>query len=111
MADEASRRIKVDLSGKTAIVTGASRGIGKAIALALAANGREGRLRRPQRRQAQGDGRRDRGGRRHGRSASVRRDRLRSRARSSSKASPRSGARSTSSSTTPASPPTRSSRG
>lgn len=39
MADEVSRRIKVDLSGKTAIVTGASRGIGKAIALALAANG------------------------------------------------------------------------
>lgn len=39
MAEEVSRRIKVDLSGKTAIVTGASRGIGKAIALALAANG------------------------------------------------------------------------
>ncbi len=39
MAEEATRRIKVDLSGKTAIVTGASRGIGKAIALALAASG------------------------------------------------------------------------
>lgn len=39
MAEEVSRRIKVDLSGKTAIVTGASRGIGKAIALALAASG------------------------------------------------------------------------
>ncbi len=39
MAEETSRRIKVDLSGKTAIVTGASRGIGKAIALALAASG------------------------------------------------------------------------
>ena len=39
MADETNRRIKVDLSGKTAIVTGASRGIGKAIALALAAAG------------------------------------------------------------------------
>jgi len=39
MAEETSRRIKVDLSGRTAIVTGASRGIGKAIALALAANG------------------------------------------------------------------------
>jgi 3-oxoacyl-[acyl-carrier protein] reductase len=39
MAEEASRRIRVDLSGKTAIVTGASRGIGKAIALALAASG------------------------------------------------------------------------
>jgi 3-oxoacyl-[acyl-carrier protein] reductase len=39
MAEETSRRIKVDLSGRTAIVTGASRGIGKAIALALAASG------------------------------------------------------------------------
>jgi 3-oxoacyl-[acyl-carrier protein] reductase len=39
MAEETSRRIKVDLSGKTAIVTGASRGIGKEIALALAASG------------------------------------------------------------------------
>ena len=39
MADETSRRIKVDLSGRTAIVTGASRGIGKAIALALGASG------------------------------------------------------------------------
>ncbi len=39
MADETNRRIQVDLSGKTAIVTGASRGIGKAIALRLAAGG------------------------------------------------------------------------
>jgi len=39
MADEVNRRIRVDLTGKTAIVTGASRGIGKAIALALAASG------------------------------------------------------------------------
>jgi 3-oxoacyl-[acyl-carrier protein] reductase len=39
MSDKANRRIKVDLSGQTAIVTGASRGIGKAIALTLAANG------------------------------------------------------------------------
>jgi 3-oxoacyl-[acyl-carrier protein] reductase len=39
MADEPNRRIQVDLSGKTAIVTGASRGIGKAIALRLAASG------------------------------------------------------------------------
>ena len=39
MADVANRRITVDLSGKTAIVTGASRGIGKAIALGLAAAG------------------------------------------------------------------------
>jgi 3-oxoacyl-[acyl-carrier protein] reductase len=39
MADEPNRRIQVDLSGRTAIVTGASRGIGKAIALRLAAVG------------------------------------------------------------------------
>src|SRR3990172_9342742 len=39
MTDVVNRRIKVDLSGKTAIVTGASRGIGKAIALALAGAG------------------------------------------------------------------------
>jgi len=35
MTEERSRRIQVDLSGQTAIVTGASRGIGKAIALEL----------------------------------------------------------------------------
>ncbi len=39
MAEESNRRIRVDLSGQTAIVTGASRGIGKAIALGLAAAG------------------------------------------------------------------------
>ena len=35
MSDTPNRRIQVDLSGQTALVTGASRGIGKAIAIAL----------------------------------------------------------------------------
>jgi 3-oxoacyl-[acyl-carrier protein] reductase len=35
MSEKPSRRIQVDLSGQTALVTGASRGIGKAIALTL----------------------------------------------------------------------------
>ena len=39
MSDETKRRIMVDLSGQAARVTGASRGIGKAIALGLAAAG------------------------------------------------------------------------
>jgi 3-oxoacyl-[acyl-carrier protein] reductase len=39
MSDETKRRIMVDLSGQAALVTGASRGIGKAIALGLAAAG------------------------------------------------------------------------
>ncbi len=39
MADEPNRRIQVNLSGQTAIVTGASRGIGRSIALVLGAAG------------------------------------------------------------------------
>ena len=66
--------LKVDLSGQTAVVTGASQGLGKAIAIALAKSGREGRLHRPQRRQAGGDGRRDHRGRRPGGGVSLRRE-------------------------------------
>ena len=39
MSDQPERRIKVDLTGQSAIVTGASRGIGKSIALALGSAG------------------------------------------------------------------------
>ena len=39
MTDSPNRRIEVDLSGQTALVTGASRGIGKAIALVLGRSG------------------------------------------------------------------------
>ena len=39
MADAPSRRIQVDLSGQVALVTGASRGIGRSIALALGRSG------------------------------------------------------------------------
>ena len=39
MADAPNRRIQVDLSGQVALVTGASRGIGQAIALTLGPRG------------------------------------------------------------------------
>ncbi len=39
MSESPNRRIQVDLSGQTALVTGASRGIGKTIAITLAAAG------------------------------------------------------------------------
>jgi 3-oxoacyl-[acyl-carrier protein] reductase len=39
MADSPYTSLKVDLAGQTALVTGASQGLGRAIALALAANG------------------------------------------------------------------------
>ena len=39
MSDETNRRVRVDLSGKRAMVTGASRGIGRSIAISLGAAG------------------------------------------------------------------------
>ena len=39
MPDNPYSSLKVDLSGQTAVVTGASQGLGKAIAQALAASG------------------------------------------------------------------------
>lgn len=39
MSDAAEAKLKVDLSGQTAIVTGASQGLGRAMAIALGANG------------------------------------------------------------------------
>ena len=57
MADNPYASLKVDLAGQTAVVTGASQGLGKAIALALARQRREGRLHRPQCRQAGRNGR------------------------------------------------------
>jgi 5,10-methylene-tetrahydrofolate dehydrogenase/methenyl tetrahydrofolate cyclohydrolase len=39
MADNPYTSLKVDLAGQTAVVTGASQGLGRAIALSLAANG------------------------------------------------------------------------
>src|SRR2546430_9696298 len=39
MADNPYSSLKVDLTGQTAVVTGASQGLGKAIASALAASG------------------------------------------------------------------------
>ena len=57
----------IDLSGKSAVVTGGSRGIGKAIALRLASQGADvGFSYRGNEEAANGDRRRDRGARAHG---------------------------------------------
>ena len=62
-----TRRIQVDLSGQIALVTGASRGIGKAIALTLGRAGAKVACVARNERQARRDRRRDHRRRRHGR--------------------------------------------
>ena len=97
----------IDLSGKSALVTGGSRGIGRAIATAARDPGRRRRVQLPrQRRGRAGDrggdrGARPAGARRPGATLATRRPRTRS-----SRPRSRRSARSTSSSTTPASPAT-----
>ncbi len=57
MSDDINRRIKVDLSGQTALVTGACAELARRLRLGLAAAGAKVGVRRSQCRQAAGDGR------------------------------------------------------
>ena len=74
MADNPYASLKVDLSGQTAVVTGASQGLGKAIAAALAAAGAKVACIARTRGKTGRDGERNHGGRRPGRGVSLRRE-------------------------------------